>query len=60
MDLHHSTTHSPVTSGAPHSGVIVNYQREGESLMDAFDRAERTWPGAGVMTFLAPHRPRGR
>lgn len=58
MNLHHTAT--PSNAVAPHGGVIVNYQRDSESLMDAFDRAERTWPGEGIMTFLAPHRPRGR
>ena len=60
MSLHHNSTAPHAASSTPHDGVIINYQREGETLMDAFSRAERTWPGAGVMTFLAPHRLRGR
>lgn len=54
---HHTATHA---DNRNNGGAVINYTREGESLMDAFERAERTWPGEGVMTFLAPHRTRGR
>jgi hypothetical protein len=61
---HHAMTHHNATTthvaAADNGAVIINYTRDGETLMDALDRAERTWPGAGVMTFLAPHRSRGR